>query len=155
MIRPGYIIGVGGRGFDTIVSQARHSIALTMGGSKMRTIALDDLIYYLRGVLDEPRAFGHWYDVGNDDVLTPSQLIDITADILGRRPPIKMRMPLGLLGALAPLIERMAKLPRGAIKGFVEAMKIDGIGDPLPIRKILPWPLLPLRDAVKRALAIT
>jgi len=155
VIRPGYIIGVGGRGFDTIVNQAGHRIALAMGGSKMRTIALDDLIYYLRGVLDDPRAFGHWYDVGNDDVLTPSQLIDTTADILGRRPPIKIRMPLGLLGAFGPLIERMAKLPRGAIKGFVDGIKIDGIGDPMPIRKILPRPLLPFRDAVKRALAIT
>jgi len=155
VIRPGYVIGVGGRGFDTIVAQARRRIAVAMGGSKMRTIALDDLIYYLQGVLDDPRAVGHAYDVGNDDVLTPSQLIDATAEILGRPPPLKIRMPLGLLGAFAPLIELAARLPRGAVRGFTDGIRIDGIGDPLPIRKILPRPLLPFRAAVKRALAIT
>jgi uncharacterized protein YbjT (DUF2867 family) len=56
IIRLGNIVGVGGRGCDTIVSQAKRRIAITLGGNrpKMRTIALDDLVYYLVGVLDDP-----------------------------------------------------------------------------------------------------
>jgi uncharacterized protein YbjT (DUF2867 family) len=52
----GNIVSVGGRGCDTIVSQAKRRIAITLGGNrpKMRTIALDDLVYYLVGVLDDP-----------------------------------------------------------------------------------------------------
>jgi hypothetical protein len=33
-------------------------------------------------------------------------------------------------------------------------MKIDAIGDPLPIRTLLPQPLLSFRQAVERALKI-
>lgn len=156
VIRPGYIIGVGGRGFDTVVGNAKRRIAVSMGGDRprMRTIALDDLIYYLVGVLGEPRAYGQCYDVGNDDVPSINQLIDGTADVLGRRPPVKLQIPLGLLGALAPLIERMAKLPAGAIKGFTQGMKVDAVGDPLPIRAVLHRPLLSFRQAVERALMI-
>ncbi len=86
VIRPGYIVGVGGRGFDTIVSNAKKRIAINMGGDhpKMRTIAIDNLMYYLSGVPHEPRAYRQCYDVGNDDVLSINQLVDTTADIIAQ-----------------------------------------------------------------------
>jgi hypothetical protein len=118
----------------------------------MRPIDLDDLVYYLTGVLHDPGAYGQYYDVGNDELLSTNQLIDSIADWLDRRHPIKIQMPLALLAALASPIERLAKLPKGAIKGFVDSLKINMIGDPLPIRAILPQPLLAFRQAVERAL---
>ncbi|HEY0789560.1 MAG TPA: NAD(P)H-binding protein [Chthoniobacterales bacterium] len=156
VVRPGMIVGVGGRGFDTTVRNANRRFSIALGGNRprMRTIALEDLIYYLVGVLDDARAYRQTYDVGNDDVLSINQLIDTTADILGRRHPIKIQIPLALLGALAPLIERIGKLPGGAMKGLVDAMKVDAVGDPLPIRTILPRPRLSFRQAVEGALAI-
>jgi hypothetical protein len=99
----------------------------------MRTIALDDLIYYLAGVLDDPHAYRQGYDVGSDDVLAINQMIDIAAEILGRRHPVKIQIPRALLGTLAPLIDRVSK-PRGALKGFVDSLKVDAVGDPNPIR---------------------
>ncbi len=154
VIRPGHIVGVGGRGFDTVVSQARRRAALTLGGDRprMRTIALDDLVYYLGGVLDDPRAYGRHYDVGSDDVLSMNQMIDIAADILSRRPPVKFQIPRPLLSALAAPIERIGKLPRGALKGLLDSLKVDGVGDPLPIRALLPRPLLSFRQAAEQAL---
>lgn len=156
VIRPGFVVGVGGRGFDTMVGNAKRRIATTMGGDRprMRAIAVDDLIYYLGGVLDDPRAYRQRYDVGNDDVLSVTQVVDGIADILGRRRPFKVQIPPALLGALAPLVERMGKLPTGAMKGLADSMKVDMIGDPMPIRAILPRPLLSFREAVARAVAI-
>ncbi len=155
VIRPGMIVGVGGRGFGMVASQARKSVAIGMGGrQKMRSIAVDDLIYYLVGVLDDPRAYRQCYDVGNDDVLTNSQMIDAAAEIFGRRHPPKLKVPWTLLGALAPLLERVGKLPRGAIKGLVDSQKDDTGGDPMPIRSILPRSLLSFRQAAERALAV-
>lgn len=154
VIRPGQIVGVGGRGFDMMLSQASKSFALTMGngGSKWRNIAVDDLVYYLIGVLNEPRAYGQIFDVGCDDVLTNDQMIDMTAEILGRKHPTKISLPITLLRPFAPLIERMTKSPKGAIKGIFDSLKSDAVGDPTPIRKILPRPPLPYRQAVERAL---
>ena len=156
IIRPGYVVGVGGRGFDTVVSNAKRRIAVSLSGDrpKMRTIAVDDLIYYLIGVLDEPHSYRQRLDVGNDDVLSMNQLIDTTSDILGRPHPIKTQIPLALLGALAPLIERMSKLSGGTMKGIADSLKVDMIGDPMPIRTILPRPLLSFQQAVERALAV-
>ena len=154
VIRPGQIVGVGGQGFNMMMSQARRSVAITIGSGqqKWRNIALDDLIYYLLGVLNDPRANGQCYDVGCDDILTNDQMIDAAAEILGRQHPRKIHLPRALLSALAPLIERLSKLPKGAIKGLLDGMKADAIGDPMPIRAILPRPPLPYRQAVERAL---
>ncbi len=154
VIRPGQIVGVGGQGFNMMASQAKKTVALVLGSGqgKMRNIALDDLVYYLVGVLDDPRANGQCYDVGCDDILTNNQMIDVTAEVLGRPHPIKIHVPGTLLGALAPLIERLSKFPKGAIKGIVDGLKIDLTADPTPIRAILPRSPLSYRQAVERAL---
>ena len=156
VIRPGLIVGVGGRGFDTMVSQARRRVSINFFGAgwlKMRSIAINDLVYYLVGVLNEPRTVGQGYDVGCDDVMTNNQVIDITAEFLGRGHPLKLNVPRILLSTLAPLIERAAKLPKGAMKGFLDSLKTDAIGDPMPIRAILPRSPLPYRQAMEQALA--
>jgi len=156
VIRPGQIVGRGGRGFGMTVAQARSRLAIVLGdgGTRMRHIAVDDLIYYLIGVLGEPRAFGQCFDVGGDETLSADAMIDAVAEVLGRRAPRKLHVPLWMLGALAPLIERMTKSPRGAIADVAEALKFEFVGDPTPIRAILPRPLLSYRDAVAKALNI-
>ncbi len=156
VIRPGQIVGVGGRGFDMMVSQAKRPVSMNLFGGgrlKMRNIAVDDLVYYLVGVLNDPRAYGQCYDVGCDDLLTNNQMIDMTAELLGRHHPIKLDVPRTLLRAVAPLIERAGKLPKGSIKGVLDGIQTDLNGDPMPIRSILPRPPLSYRQAVQRALS--
>ncbi len=154
VIRPGMIVGRGGTGFDAIVSGARRSVAIELGSGeqRMRTVAVDDLAYYLVGVLDDPRSFGYRYDVGSDDVLTTDRMTDIAAECLGRRHPVKIHVPRTLLGLLAPLIERASRMPRGSFKGLVDSLPVDMSGDPTPIRKILSRPPQSYRQSVKRAL---
>ena len=158
VIRPGQIVGVGGRGFDMMVSNAGRPISINFfggGQTKMRNIAIDDLVYYLLGVLNDPRSYGRCYDVGCDDLLTNHQMIDITAELLGRKHPLKLDVPRPLLRALAQLIERSGKLPKGAIAGVLDGSRTDLNGDPLPIRELLPRPPLGYRQAVQRALQST
>ncbi len=154
VIRPAQIVGVGGRGFDMMVANAKRSVAMTIapGRQKMRNIALDDLVYYMVGVLNEPRAYRQCFDVGCDDILTNDQMMDIAAEVLGRKHPFRIHLSPTFLGALAPLIERASKLPKGSMKGIVDSLGTDAIGDPTPIRTILPRPPLPYRQAVERAL---
>jgi len=155
VIRPGQIVGIGGLGFNAMVSQAKRPVSINLFGSgqqRMRNIAVDDLVYYLVGVLNDSRAYGQCYNVGCDDVLTNNQMIDIAADVLGRPHPFKIDFPRTILGSLAPLVERAAKMPKGSIKGILDSVKADSVGDPKPIRSILPRRPLPYRQAVERAL---
>jgi hypothetical protein len=135
------------------MGQARRRVALVIGSGqqKFRNIALDDLVYYLVGVLNDPRAYGKCYDVGCDDILTSDQMIDVAAEVLGRNYPVKIHLPRVLLTALAPLIERLSKVPKGALKGLLDGMKTDLVGDPMPIRTILPRPPLVIGAVTVRA----
>ncbi len=155
VIRPGQIVGAGGRGFEMMVGQAKRRVAVVFGTGrqKWRNIALSDLIYYLVGVLNDSRSYGKAYDVGNDDILTNPQMIDMTAELLGRPHPYRLFLPPLILNWLAPRVERSGKLPPGAMRGLFDSMETDAVGDPLPIRRILPRPPLPYREAVERALA--
>ena len=155
-IHPGMIVGIGGRGFGMTVAQAKSSVALVIGNGRgrMRGIAISDLVYYLIGVLNEPRSFGQAYDVGNDEVPSSNQMIDMVAEVLGKKAPPKIHIPRALLGAAVPLLERMLKTPAGALKDIIGSIGADGIGDPIPIRALLPRKLLSFREAVARALNI-
>ena len=101
--------------------------------------------------MDEPRTVGHVFDVGGD-VLTGNGMIDTAARVLGRRPPRKVHLPCGLLMPFAGLIERAAKLPKGAFRDLMDAMEADLVGDTRPIRAIFPPAPLDFRQAVERAL---
>jgi len=138
-----------------MVNQAKRSVSVNLfGGGKqrMRNIAVADMVYYLGGVLNDPRSYGQCYDVGCDDVLTKNQMIDIAADVLGRKHPVKIDLPRGLLRSLAPLLERVMKLPNGSLKGIADSVVTNGIGDPIPIREILDRRPLSYGQAVEHAL---
>ena len=155
IIRPGQIVGIGGQGFGMTVGNAkrRFSLVLGTGQQKMRSIALDDLIYYLIGVLNESATFNKYYDVGSDDVLTGDQMIDVAADVLGLKHPVKLHIPLSFFRAIVPLFERSKKLQKGALRGVADCLGDDMVGDdPALIRTILARPLLSYRQAVERAL---
>lgn len=155
VIRPGMIIGIGGQGFNMTLSNAKKRLAILMGSGrqKYRCIAIDDLAYYLAGVLENRQTYGRCYDVGNDDVLNNNEVIDVVAGIIGRKHPAKLHIPLWPLKLMAPLIEHMAKMPKGAVKGILDTIPIDSVGDPMPIRSILSRPLMTARQAIERALA--
>lgn len=129
-----------------------HAIVLGDGTQKFRTIAVDDLTYYLAGVLDDPRSFGHHYGVGSDDVMTTGQTMDVAAHHLGRRRPVKIHVPSHLLGLAAPLVERVSGIPRGAMKGLADSTQVDMIGDPRSVRAILQRTPRSYRQAVVDAL---
>ncbi|MEX8548971.1 MAG: SDR family oxidoreductase [Mucilaginibacter sp.] len=154
IIRPGMIVGIGGQGYNSVVGNAKRRFAMILGNGKpkFRSIAVTDLAYYLVGVLNDPRTFGQAYDVGGKELLTIPQMVDLVAEVLGRPHPKKIHIPVSLLGLFSPLIERMGKMPKGAMKGLVDSIKADAIGDPSPIIAILPRPLLSFRQASEKAL---
>ena len=156
VIQPGMIVGIGGQGFNMVLANAKKNMAIVIGNgrNKFRIIAIEDLVYNLIGVLNEPKAYGQCYEVGSDDILTSDQLIDEAADVVGHSYPKKIHIPLGLLRFAAPLIERIVKSPKGAIKGALGGLGEDLIGDPSAIRKLLAREPLSYKQAVAQALKV-
>ncbi len=97
VLRPGMIVGHGGAGFGMVArgAQRRAAMLLASPHQRFRTVAVDDLAHHLVALVDEPRSFGQHFDVGSDDVLTIDEMLDLTAEHLGRRHPVKIHLPRG------------------------------------------------------------
>ncbi|MBD2756665.1 SDR family oxidoreductase [Spirosoma validum] len=157
ILRPGQIVGAAGMGFKTMLSQAKGSLAILIGNGqqKTRSIAINDLVYYLVGILNDPRSFGQIYDVGGDDVWTADQMIDLIADVLKKKHPMKIHLSTSVLAGAAPLVERFMHMQKGSFNGFLSSLKTDMVGNPLPIRALLPQHPLSYREAVEQVLRST
>ena len=156
VIQPGMIVGIGGLGFNMVLANAQKSMAFVVGNgrNKLRCIAIGDLVYNLIGILDEPKAYGQCYEVGSDDVLMSDQLIDAASDVVGHPHPVKIHISLAMLRFAAPLIERISKAPKGSIKGALDSLGEDMIGDPSAIRQLLPRKPISYKQAVEQALKV-
>ncbi|MCF0055028.1 SDR family oxidoreductase [Dyadobacter sp. CY356] len=154
VIQPGMIVGSGGQGFNMVLDNAHRSLAFVIGNghNQFRCIAIDDLVFDLIGILNEPKSYGQCYQVGGDDILSSDQLIDIAAEVAGRPHPKKIHISLALLRLAAPLIERVSKAPKGAIKGALDSLGQDMIGDSSAIRALLGRRPLSYKQAVDLAL---
>ncbi|WP_448059504.1 hypothetical protein [Cellulomonas hominis] len=114
-------------------------------------VALDDLVRYLVAALDEPGAVGRACSV---EAPTYRELLRRTAELLGYAEPRVAVTPLWLLRAAAPLVERRQRLPRGGLRTAAAHLGDGLVGDPLPVRGVLPFDLMPWDDAVRAAVAV-
>jgi uncharacterized protein YbjT (DUF2867 family) len=153
VLRAGLVVGAGGTGYDRLLAAASRRTAVILGPGTQRWsyIALDDLVGTLVAALDEPAAFGAVLDVGSIETPTYRQLIDRTARVLGTTPPRIVGIPLGLVKGLAPVLERLGRLPRGGLRTAVDHLGDDLIGDVRTARAVLPRALLSWEDAVRAA----
>jgi len=154
-VRPGMIVGHGGDGFGMVERGARRRAAVLLSSprQRFRTVAVDDLARQLVALLGDPRSFGRHFDVGSDDVLTIDEMLDLAAEHLGRPHPAKVHLPRSVIARIAPAIERAARMPPGAVRGFVgEGSDADMIGDTTAIRALLDQPPWPFREAMAQAL---
>lgn len=151
VLRPGMIVGRGGDGFSVVARGAKSRFTMAMAGprQKFRTIAVDDLAADLVDLIDLPSAVGRAFDVGSDDVLSMAEMTRIAAESIGRKPGVILFVPGRLIRLLAPLVERIAHVPRGAISGFVgEGAREDMTGNPDAVRVILGRTDRPYRQAI-------
>lgn len=140
VLRPGMIVGRGGAGFSIVARGATKNFAVAIGRpqQKFRTVSVDDLAHDLVDLIDLPAAVGRVFEAGSDDVLTMREMTRITANAIGRTPGVTVFIPGFLIRRLAPVLERLSKMPPGAISGFVgDGPQWDMIGDPLPLRAVL------------------
>lgn len=140
VVRPGLIVGRGGAGFGVVTRGATRGFAIAMAGprQKFRTIAVDDLARDIVDLMDLPDAAGRAFEVGSDDVLTMKEMTTLAATSIGRRAGVMLFIPAGLIRRLAPVVERVARVPGGAISGFVgDGAREDLIGNPAALRTIL------------------
>ena len=154
-LRAGIVIGHGGVSWEMTRQLVAHLPAMVTPRwvhTRTQPIAVDDMVRYLVGVLDEPQTIGRAFDVGGPDVLEYLEMLRRVADIQGRRLPV-LTVPLltpGLSGRWLALVTTVDKQTGQAL---IDSMTNEVVVRDDSIRRLVPFEPMDYDSAVLAALA--
>lgn len=154
VLRAAVIIGHGGASFELMHDLVRRlplmAIPLAID-TRCQPIALQDVLRYLIGCLEQEVTIGQSYDIGGPEVVTYHQLLERIARQAGQInlyfPVIKV--PLSLFGRIAAMV---SNVPTSVAVPLLEGLNVEVVCTEQRIRDILPIPLTPLDEAIALAL---
>lgn len=153
-LRAAIIIGAGSTSF-TMVRQLAGRLPVMITPQWVRTlcqpIAIQDVITYLVGVLDEPETAGETFEIGGPDILTYGAMLRRTAHHLGKHPLI---IPVPVLSPALSVywVDLVTDVPKAVAHPLVYGLKNPVVVTDDRIRDYLPIELTSFDHAVELAL---
>lgn len=155
-LRAAVIIGAGSASFQ-LVEQLAHRLPVMITPRWVRTdcqpIAIDDVIAYLVGVLDDPGTAGRTFEIGGPDVVTYQTMLHRTSELLGKRQYI-VPVPVLTPKLSAYWLDLVTDVPRDVAHPLVSGLKNPVVVTDESIREYVDVELTPFETAVSRALGL-
>ncbi len=155
VLRAGIIVGSGGISWEMTRQLVHHLPAMvTPRWVRTRTqpIAVADVVRYLVGVLDEPRAKGQVFEIGGPEVLQYSTMLRRVAAISGR-PLVIVPVPLLSPGLSSRWLSLVTDVDTQTGRSLVDSMANEVVVHDDSIRSIVPFEPMGYDDAVRTALS--
>jgi uncharacterized protein YbjT (DUF2867 family) len=152
--RAAMVIGAGSESYRTVrylVERLPAMIAPAWLRNRTQPIAIDDVLEYLAQAADHPEAAGREIQIGGPDVMTYADVLDLMAEVLGKRRRPKVPVPL-LTPRLSSLwIGLVTPVDAGVARPLIESLASETVvTDPGPARVFDVTPMSCL-DALRRA----
>jgi len=154
-LRAAIIVGAGSASFEIIRDLARKlpvMICPRWVRSRCEPIALDQVMDYLVGILDEPRSIGEVLEIGGGDVLTYQEMMRECAAALGKRVRI-ITVPVLTPRLSSYWLNLVTSVPMSIARPLVEGLRHDVVTTDQRIRAWIHVAPMTFRQAVDRALA--
>lgn len=120
--------------------------------SRCQPIAIDDVIAYLVGVLEDPRTYGRVFEIGGPDVLTYREMVRTYLEVTGRwRPTVPL--PYGPPELSAPVASILADVDMDLALPLLSSSRSDAVVTDHRIEQLLDVEPIGFDEAVRRALA--
>jgi uncharacterized protein YbjT (DUF2867 family) len=154
-LRAAIIVGAGSASFDIIRDLARKlpvMICPRWVHSRCEPIALDQVLEYLVGVLEEPRTIGRVLEIGGGEVLTYADMLRQCAEAMGKRVRI-MVVPVLTPRLSSYWLALVTRVPMGIARPLVEGLRNHVVTTDRQIRQWIPLAPMTFRQAAARALS--
>ncbi len=154
VLRAGIIVGRGGISWEMTRQLVDHLPAMvTPRWVRTRTqpIAVADVVRYLVGVLDEPRAKGQVFEIGGPEVLQYVTMLRRVAAIKNRRLWI-VPVPLLSPGLSSHWLALVTDVDTQTGRSLIDSMANEVVVSDDSIRSVLPFDPMGYDDAVRLAL---
>ncbi len=114
IMRPSLIFGPKDAFVNMLAAQIRLAPVMPVigdGSYRMQPIHGDDVARCFAMALEMPETIGQCYELCGNNRLSNIDLIDAIAAAMGKSPPLKPRMPLGLMKLVVPVMEHLPPFP--------------------------------------------
>jgi uncharacterized protein YbjT (DUF2867 family) len=156
-LRAAVIIGAGGASFEVVrylVERLPAMITPRWVNTRCQPIAVQNVIAYLLGCLQQPSTAGLTLDIGGPDIVTYREMMLAYARVRGLR---RLLIPVPVLTPRLSSywVNLMTPVPAGVVMPLVEGLKNEVICRENRIRELVPIELLPMEEAIRIALEET
>jgi uncharacterized protein YbjT (DUF2867 family) len=154
-LRAAVVIGSGSASFEMLrhlVEVLPMMVTPKWVETRCQPIAVRDVLGYLVGVLDEPRALDRVLEIGGPDVLTYRQMMDEFASVAGLRRRLIVTVPVLSPSLSSRWVGLVTPLPSDLARPLVDSLVNEVVVHHPDILEIVPRELLSYRDSVALAL---
>ena len=155
-LKAAMIMGSGSASFEVmryLVERLPIMITPKWVHTQSQPIAISNVLEYLSGCLDNPRAIGKTFEIGGPDILTYARLFRIYSQEAGLPQRLIIPVPFLTPKLSSYWIHLVTPVPSSLARPLAEGLKNPVVCKENRIREIIPQKLLTCREAIKMALA--
>lgn len=155
VLRAGIVIGHGGISWEItrqLVEHLRLMVTPRWVSTRTQPIAVDDVVRYLVGVLDNEAALGRVFEVGGPEVLEYATMLSRVARIEGRR-LVLLPVPLLSPSLSSRWLSLVTDVDTQTGRSLVDSMANEVVVHDDSIRTVVPFEPVGYDEAVRQALA--
>ena len=157
-LRAAIIVGAGSASFETVVQLvSRLPVMVTPKWvqTPCQPIAIDDVVAYLVGVLEEPATAGDTFEIGGPEVLSYGEMLRRTARAMGRRPPTIVPVPVLTPRLSSYWVDLVTDVDFEVARELIEGLRNPVVVRDHRIEDLVPVELTDFDTAVRRAVGAT
>ncbi|MBT1073301.1 NmrA family NAD(P)-binding protein [Pelotalea chapellei] len=154
-LRAAVIVGAGGASFELVrglVERLPVMITPRWVSTRCQPIAVDDVISYLAGCLEDERTAGRTFDIGGPEILTYREMMEHFARVEGK-PLMIVPVPVLTPRLSSYWVALFSPVPPSVSMPLIEGLSSEVICREHSIRDLIPLRLSSYDEAVRRALA--
>lgn len=155
VLRAAMILGSGSASFEILrylVERLPVMITPKWVYTPTQPIAVENILGYLEGCLDNQDVLGQTFDVGGPDILNYADLIRIFAEEAGLPPRRVFAVPLLTPGLSARWIHLVSPVPASIAQPLTEGLSLPTVCTENRIKAVVAQPLMASRETIRRAL---
>ncbi len=155
VLRAAIIVGHGGISWELTRQLVKNLPAMVVPqwvGTRTQPIGIDDVVRYLVGVVDEPKAIGKIFEIGGPDQLTYLEMLQIAAEVRdGSRLPI-LKLPVLTPRLSSYWLALVTDVDVTTGRNLIDSMGTEVLVTDEAIKDVVPGEPVSYAEAVRRAM---
>ncbi|GIM62727.1 NADH-binding protein [Planomonospora venezuelensis] len=156
VLRAAIVVGHGGISWEITRQLVKNLPAMVVPkwvNTRTQPIALDDVIRYLAGVVDNEQALGRVFEIGGTEQLTYLEMMRVAGELINGR-----SIPIVTVPVLTPRLSSrwlalVTDVDATTGRNLIDSMSHEVVVTDTSIREVVPGEPLSYRESVRRALA--